>query len=70
MKKYDPELLQRKHPTSRKHAPMSRHNRAAQFAPFRALTGFEGVIDETIRLTRERIAQDERGLDLSELSIP
>lgn len=32
-------------------APMSRQDRAAQFAPFAALTGFDGVIAETGRLT-------------------
>ena len=30
---------------------MSREDRAAQFAPFAALTGFDGVIAETGRLT-------------------
>lgn len=35
------EILSREHPTSKKHPRMSRMNRAAQFAPFVALTGNE-----------------------------
>ena len=38
---------------------MSMHDRAAQFSPFAALTGFDGVIAETGRRT-------ERKIDLSE----
>ena len=40
-------------------SPMSRENRAAQFAPFAALTGFEGAIKETARVTGEKIELDE-----------
>ena len=38
---------------------MSLHDRAAQFAPFAALTGHEEAIEETARLTEERIILDE-----------
>ena len=34
---------------------MSMHDRAAQFAPFAALTGFDGVIAETGRMTEKKI---------------
>ncbi len=34
-------------PVSKKHPQMSDLNRAAQFAPFAALTGFEGKIAQT-----------------------
>ena len=40
-------------------ASMSVGDRAAQFAPFAALTGFDGVIMETGRLTQERTELDE-----------
>ena len=43
--------------TSRPH--MSLHDRAAQFAPFAALTGHEEAIEETARLTEEKILLDE-----------
>ena len=46
-------------PISKKHRPMPRENRAAQFAPFAALTGFDAVIDEEARLTDCRIELDE-----------
>lgn len=39
---------------TRKH--MSLHDRAAQFAPFAALTGFDGQISETARRTDSRPA--------------
>ncbi len=47
---YD-DIIRLPHPTSRKHPRMSMEERAAQFAPFAALTGFGGVIRETGRLT-------------------
>ena len=42
------------HPVSKVHPPMPRHNRAAQFAPFAALTGYDAVIEESGRLTCQR----------------
>ena len=53
------EILSREHPTSKKHPRMSRINRAAQFAPFAALTGYEESIEETARLTDRRIELSE-----------
>ena len=38
---------------------MNRVNRAAQFSPFAALTGFDGVVSETARLTEERPEMSE-----------
>ncbi|MBR1570661.1 MAG: hypothetical protein IJ651_08030 [Bacteroidales bacterium] len=35
------------HPVSKRHRPMSLADRAAQFAPFAALKGFETEIDRT-----------------------
>ena len=38
---------------------MSREARAAQFAPFAALTGYDDVIHETARLTDEQVELEE-----------
>ncbi len=48
-------------PVSRKHPPMSREKRAAQFSPFAALTGYDAAIVETARLTdTKRELSEER----------
>ena len=55
---YD-DILHLPHPTSKKHPRMSMEQRAAQFSPFAALTGFSGVIQETGRLTDRRVELGE-----------
>lgn len=55
---YD-DILNLPHPVSMKHPPMSMMNRAAQFAPFSALTGYESAIKEAKRLTDRKIELDE-----------
>lgn len=42
---------------------MSVANRAAQFSPFAALTGYDAAIAETARLTDERLELDEHTID-------
>ena len=56
--KYD-DMLDLPHRTSPRHPRMSLRDRAAQFAPFSALTGYDDVIDETARLTDGRIELSE-----------
>lgn len=56
--KYE-DIINMPHHVSEKHPQMSRHDRAAQFSPFAALTGYEEAIDETARLTDKRIELDE-----------
>lgn len=51
--RYD-DMLDLPHPVSALHPPMSRLDRAAQFAPFAALTGLGAAINETARQTEER----------------
>lgn len=46
--KYD-DIIGLEHPTSKRHPRMSMAERAAQFAPFAALTGFGDVIEKTAR---------------------
>lgn len=55
---YD-DIIRLPHPVSRKHPPMSPENRAAQFSPFAALTGYEDLIDETARFVDRKIEPDE-----------
>ncbi len=47
---YD-DIINLPHPVSARRAGMSALDRAAQFSPFSALTGYEDVIEETGRLT-------------------
>lgn len=47
---YD-DIIDLDHPISAHRAGMSMVDRAAQFSPFAALTGYEDVIEETARLT-------------------
>lgn len=47
---YD-DLIDLAHPTSPRHPRMPILDRAAQFAPFSALTGYDDAIEETARLT-------------------
>lgn len=58
MGKYD-DLLYMPHPVSKKHPQMPILDRAAQFAPFAALTGHSAAIKETARLTDSKIELDE-----------
>ena len=54
------EILSREHPTSKKHPRMSRMNRAAQFAAFAALTGYEAAVKETAVRVEDRVLEEER----------
>lgn len=49
------DIMKLPHPISKKHPQMPILNRAAQFAPFAALTGYEDAIQETRRLAEQRI---------------
>lgn len=56
--KYDA-IINLPHHTSAKHPRMSMQNRAAQFSPFAALTGYDAAVKETARLTDQRVELDE-----------
>lgn len=58
MGKYDA-IIDHPHHVSTVHPQMSMINRAAQFSPFAALTGYDGQIAETARLTDRRIELTE-----------
>ena len=56
------ELLHLPHHRSQTHAPMPRRDRAAQFAPFAALTGFVAQLRETERQTQAQAEPNEDAL--------
>lgn len=58
MGKYD-DIINLPHHVSRVHPQMNMVNRAAQFSPFAALSGYEDAIDETARLTDAEVELSE-----------
>ena len=54
MGKYD-DIISLPYVKSKTHKHMSNHDRAAQFAPFAALTGYEQLIKETARHVDKKI---------------
>ena len=67
---YD-DIIHLPHHVSKRHPQMSLYNRAAQFAPFSALTGYGEAIAETARQTNPKIEimEDDRQLMDKKLSI-
>lgn len=61
--KYD-DIIHLPHPVSEKHPRMPMLDRAAQFSPFAALTGYEEAIYETGRLTEEKtdLGEEEKAI--------
>ncbi|MDE5910240.1 MAG: YolD-like family protein [Lachnospiraceae bacterium] len=64
-KKYDfnsscyDDIIRLPHHISETHPQMTIRNRAAQFSPFAALSGYEDALEETERLTHRRAALAE-----------
>ena len=56
--RYD-DIIHRPHHVSKTRPQMSMMDRAAQFSPFAALTGYDAAIKETGRLTDEKIELGE-----------
>jgi len=57
-KTYD-DIIHLPHHVSATHPHMAAIDRAAQFSPFAALTGYDAAIKETARLTDKRVELDE-----------
>ena len=57
-REYD-DIINLPHHVSATRPHMTAINRAAQFSPFAALTGYDTAIKETARLTDERVELDE-----------
>ena len=55
---YD-DIIHLSYPVPSKRQRMSMIDRAAQFSPFAALVGYDDAIEETARLTDQRIELDE-----------
>ena len=60
---YD-DIINLEHPTSKRHPRMSMMQRAAQFAPFAALSGHSDAIDETARRNERNIARKDAYVDV------
>ncbi|MDE6590290.1 MAG: YolD-like family protein [Oscillospiraceae bacterium] len=60
---YD-DIIHLPHPTSARHPRMPMIDRAAQFTPFQALTGYGEAIQETARITGEKaeLTEDEKAV--------
>ncbi|MBQ3866272.1 MAG: hypothetical protein II776_05170 [Clostridia bacterium] len=65
------DILDLPHPVSARHKPMDPVTRGAQFSPFAALTGYEGVIREEQRLTTPRpsLSEEEKSVLDQKLSL-
>lgn len=53
------DIIEMEHPEPKTHPRMSAMDRAAQFAPFAALTGYDAMVAETSRLTDSQLELDE-----------
>ena len=63
MGKYE-DIINLPHHVSTTRPQMSMMDRAAQFSPFAALTGYDAAIKETGRLTDEKTEMDEEALNI------
>ena len=61
-RKYD-DIINLPHHVSERHPRLSKASYAAQFSPFAALTGYDGIVSEAARVTDERV-------ELGEISLP
>ena len=64
MNPYYEDIIRLARPLSSRHKPMARIGRAAQFAPFAALSGYDDAGHETARLTQRQLEPDEDSLIL------
>lgn len=61
--KYYGDIIELPRHISKRHTPMNIQNRAAQFAPFSALTGHNDEVMEKARLTEDFILLDESQIE-------
>ncbi|MBO5354107.1 MAG: hypothetical protein J6A77_12500 [Lachnospiraceae bacterium] len=58
--KYD-DIINMPHHVSTRHPQMTALDRAAQFSPFAALTGYERALRETQEMMEERVEREVEG---------
>lgn len=58
MHRYD-DIIHLPHHQSGTRPHMSLHDRAAQFSPFAALTGYDAAVEEAARLTEQKLELSE-----------
>ena len=63
------DIINNPHNTSKTRKRMSQSNRAAQFAPFAALTGYDAAIDEAARLTETKIELDDKTKEILNMKL-
>lgn len=63
MSNYD-DIINLPHHVSKTRPQMSMMDRAAQFAPFKALTGYDETIKETSRFTDSEVLMDNEALNI------
>lgn len=49
------DIIKLPHFVSKRYPQMSMHDRAAQFSPFAALTGYDDLVKETARITIRKL---------------
>lgn len=64
MKNQYDDIIHLPHHVSKTRPQMSMQDRAAQFSPFAALTGYDAAIKETGRLTVRKVEMDEEALHI------
>lgn len=67
--RYD-DIIGLPHHRSQTHAHMSIHNRAAQFMPFAALTGYDDIIKQTEQASGESVERANTPVDLTDGYLP
>ena len=63
------DIINNPHHTSKTRKRMSQSNRAAQFAPFAALTGYDTAIGEAARLTETQIELDDKTKEILNMKL-
>ena len=58
------DIIDRPHHVSRTRPQMSRLNRAAQFSPFAALTGYDDLVRESARITGHKVELSEDDVNI------